>query len=384
MPAVTAGDGQLTVSWTAVDGATAYEVWHGTVDNTESAQKSGGDVTGLTKTIADLANGTIYYVWVKAKNSGGTSGFSPSTSRAPGSDDATLSRFRPTGPNKLYRQHIVPKFAAAEENYTLSVDYWVNALQLEVTTTQTGATVASSSATEITQSEKVFALSYTLSNGDNNISIIVTAPNRVATKTYNIVINRDAFYGSGVSMATCTGAENVIPPWLLGYWSFVYNGNGDYDDVTITDEPLVSSNNLGRLVFGMPFGTGFWIAGDIAYSREFSSRSGILILQLDPDAGAPNPIDDPTPDGTGYYAIYYFDMVGDGDLGSSARIFQSNQIGSGEGVKAYATLEEAKEKFMVDNWYSTNLTTVDAVGDPQIKRPAGWEWDGVTLDWWND
>jgi hypothetical protein len=384
-PTVTAGNGQLTVSWTAVPKATAYEVWYGTTDNTGSAQKSGDDETGATKTITGLANGTTYYVWVKAKSSAGTSGFSPAANKAPlmpGANDATLSRFQLAGPNKLYRQHVVPKFSAATESCTLSVDYWVNALQLRVTTTQTGATVASSAATGTTQSGKVFTLSYALNNGGNNISIIVTAPDEVTTKTYTIAINRDSFYGNGTSMDTCTGAENVIPSWLLGYWSFVYNGNGDYEDVTITDQPVVSLNNLGRLEFGMPWG--IWIAGDIVYSREFSSRSGILILRLDPNAEAVNPIDDPTSDGTGYYAVYYFDKVGDGNLGSSCRIFQSNQIGSGEGVKAYDTLEEAKEKFMVDKWYSTNLTTIDAVGDPQIKRPDDWVWDGVTLDWWED
>jgi hypothetical protein len=324
-------------------------------------------------------------VWVKAKNSVGTSGFSPAASGTPSDlSNATLSRLQPAGPNKLYRQHVVPKFAAADTHYTLSVDYWVNTLRLEATATQPGATVASPAAVATTQSGKVFTFSYALNNGDNHISIVVTAPDRVVAKTYDIVINRDSFYGSEGNMATSTGVENVIPAWLLGYWSFVYNGNGDYEDVTITDEPLMSQDNLGRLEFGMSWG--IWIAGDIVYTREFGSRSGMLIIRLDPNAGASNAaaIDDPTPDGTGYYAVYYFDKVGDGGLGSTARIFQSNQIGSGGGVVAYATLGEAKEKFMVDNWYSVNLTTIDGVGDPQFKRPDDWVWDGVTLDWWND
>jgi hypothetical protein len=388
-PTVSPGDGQLTVSWTAVAQAAAYEVWYGTANSTGGAQKSGDDETGITKTITGLANGTTYYVWVKAKNSAGTSGFSPAASRAPlapgpGTDDATLSRFRPAGPNKLYRQHIVPKFTAANENYTLSVDYWVDTLQLEVTTAQTGATVASPAATATSQSGKAFTLSYTLNNGGNNIPIIVTAPDTVATKTYTIVINRDTFYGG--SMATCTGIENVIPSWLFGFWSFVYDSSGNTEEVTITDEPVMDGGNLGRLEFGMGFGAMPWVAGDIAYAREFSSRSGILILQLDPDARDSNSavINDPTPDGKGYYAIYYFDKVGNGGLGTSARIFQSNQIGSTGGVNAYATLEEAKEKFMVDEWHRINLTTIGGVGDPQIKRPDDWVWDGVTVDYWND
>jgi hypothetical protein len=265
----------------------------------------------------------------------------------------------------------------------MPVDYWVNSIQLEVTTTQTGATVTSSAASTTTQSGKVFTLSYALNNGDNNISITVTAPDGITTKIYTVVINRDTFYGNGTNMATCTGTEDVIPEWLLGFWSFVYDSSGSVEDVTITDVPIVSSDNLGRMEFGMGFGMP-WIAGDIVYSKEFSSRSGILILQLDPNAGAMNPIDDPTLDGTGYYAIYYFNMVGNGGLGATARIFQSNQVGNGGGVLAYADLEDAKAAFIVDNWYSVNLTTIDLVGDPQIKRPDDWVWDGVTIDFWND
>jgi uncharacterized protein with FMN-binding domain len=86
---VTAGSRQLTVSWTAVNGATAYEVWYGTANNTGSAQQSGNDITAVTATITSLTNGTTYYVWIKAKNSAGTSGFSPSAQITCNSDEET-------------------------------------------------------------------------------------------------------------------------------------------------------------------------------------------------------------------------------------------------------------------------------------------------------
>jgi formylglycine-generating enzyme required for sulfatase activity len=80
---VAAGDGQLVVSWDAAEGATAYEVWYWTTNDSAVANKYGSDVAGLTATISGLTNGTTYYVWVKAKNSAGTSGFSPSVSGIP-------------------------------------------------------------------------------------------------------------------------------------------------------------------------------------------------------------------------------------------------------------------------------------------------------------
>jgi hypothetical protein len=83
-PTVSAGNTQLAVSWTAVTGATAYEVWCGTSSSSDSASKFGSDITsGTTATITSLTNGTIYYVWVKAKNAGGTSDFSPAAVAVP-------------------------------------------------------------------------------------------------------------------------------------------------------------------------------------------------------------------------------------------------------------------------------------------------------------
>jgi fibronectin type 3 domain-containing protein len=82
-PAVTTGDGQLVVHWQAVTDASVYEVWIGTTDNSAEATKYGADVRDTSTTIPDRSNGTTYYVWVKAKNTYGTSGFSPGASGTP-------------------------------------------------------------------------------------------------------------------------------------------------------------------------------------------------------------------------------------------------------------------------------------------------------------
>jgi len=83
-PSVSIGDGQITVTWSAVEGTTAYEVWIGTANNSASATKNGTDISAsLSKTIDSLTNGTTYYIWIKAKNNIGTSGFSPVASGKP-------------------------------------------------------------------------------------------------------------------------------------------------------------------------------------------------------------------------------------------------------------------------------------------------------------
>jgi hypothetical protein len=70
----TTNSGELTVSWNQVSSATDYTVRYGTSSNASGAQTV--DIIGgatLNKTLGGLTNGTLYYVWVLAKN-GGVSG----------------------------------------------------------------------------------------------------------------------------------------------------------------------------------------------------------------------------------------------------------------------------------------------------------------------
>lgn len=90
-PAVTAASGQLTVTWSAVDGATAYQVWYNTADDSATAVKFGGDFISTACLITGLSNGTAYHVWVKILYGDGTNEFSPSAVSTPVATALSLS-----------------------------------------------------------------------------------------------------------------------------------------------------------------------------------------------------------------------------------------------------------------------------------------------------
>jgi hypothetical protein len=60
--------------------------------DTTIVQKAGFDKTGLQATITSLANNTEYFIWVKAKNGAGASGFSPAANATPQYSAPPLAR----------------------------------------------------------------------------------------------------------------------------------------------------------------------------------------------------------------------------------------------------------------------------------------------------
>lgn len=81
---VSASDGDYTdivlVTWLAVPGATGYEVWRNTADNSGSATQIASAVNGTSYADTTVSIGQTYYYWTKARNVSGAGSFSASDS----------------------------------------------------------------------------------------------------------------------------------------------------------------------------------------------------------------------------------------------------------------------------------------------------------------
>ena len=93
--AAAAGDSSVTVSWTAVSGATSYNIYYGTSAGVTTS--NGSKLTGATspQAVTGLTNGTTYYFVVSAVNAGGEGVLSSEKSATPAA--AATPPASPTG-----------------------------------------------------------------------------------------------------------------------------------------------------------------------------------------------------------------------------------------------------------------------------------------------
>ncbi|MBB6734675.1 DUF4832 domain-containing protein [Cohnella zeiphila] len=86
----TAGNAQVSLTWTASADATSYRVLRSTTSGSGYAVLS-GNVSGTSYTDTGLTNGTTYYYVVQAVNSGGTGGNSVQASATPAAPAAAVT-----------------------------------------------------------------------------------------------------------------------------------------------------------------------------------------------------------------------------------------------------------------------------------------------------
>jgi fibronectin type 3 domain-containing protein len=82
-PIVTIGDSQLMVIWNTVPWVDSYEVYYSTDGTAPDIPGENVVINGTGAVITGLANGTTYYVWIKAKNAAGSSPYSERASGTP-------------------------------------------------------------------------------------------------------------------------------------------------------------------------------------------------------------------------------------------------------------------------------------------------------------
>ncbi len=77
---VTASQGAYTsdvlISWDAVNGATSYQVWRSTTNDSSTATELNADVTATTFSDITATPGKDYWYWITASDAGGSSGYS--------------------------------------------------------------------------------------------------------------------------------------------------------------------------------------------------------------------------------------------------------------------------------------------------------------------
>ena len=78
-----AGNGQVNLSWSALSGATSYNLYRSTTSNAEATPPIAGGLTGTSYIDSSLTPGTTYYYKAVAQNASGQSGWSNEASATP-------------------------------------------------------------------------------------------------------------------------------------------------------------------------------------------------------------------------------------------------------------------------------------------------------------
>jgi hypothetical protein len=188
-----AGDARVTLSWTAVDGATGYMILFNTTGNmTDPGWVRTGPITGTAITFGELINGTTHFYWVAAVNASGEGPMSARVSATPeavvGSNDADLIALSLT--STLPADTLTPAFDSNITSYTATVGNVYSWIDIRPTASDSNATITVEIGTRsIPVNSGSSSGTIGLNVGENLMSVVVTAE-AGNTKTYSLTVTR--------------------------------------------------------------------------------------------------------------------------------------------------------------------------------------------------
>ncbi len=239
------GDGQITLSWIPVTGATSYTIQYGTTSGTYTSTLS--NLTGSSFTLNDLSDGTPYFFVISASNDGGTS--TPSSEIS-----ATPSAALPAAPGDLTATAGNGQIALAwnpvpgASYYTIRFGTTSGVYSLIIPAQITATSYALSNMTNGT----TYYIEVTASNsaGEGPASFVSATPNAAIT-----TINYAAGFAGSSGQLALNGNARVLSNGLL---SLTDNNTSEDTSVYFAQQQNIST-------FSTQFDfqtTGSWPLGD--------------------------------------------------------------------------------------------------------------------------
>jgi regulation of enolase protein 1 (concanavalin A-like superfamily) len=199
----TAGNAQVTLSWTAVSGATSYTIKRATTSG--GPYTTVGSATSTSFINTGLNNGTLYYYVVAAVNSGGSSANSAQVSATPVAPDLIVTGISWTPASPVAGQAVT--FSATIKNQGTTptpagvihgVSFWVDSAQVNWSDTNTTSLAAGASRTLTVNSGPTGSSTWTATAGAHSVRAYVDDVNRIAEGNEN--------------NNTLTNSMTVLPP----------------------------------------------------------------------------------------------------------------------------------------------------------------------------